>query len=106
MSGAQALPPDDDGLFGDAAVTETLPGTPLSPRCLSLLFTGTEAVELEVTRGSYLHLRRSRTPWSAMDGPFEQLGVLPNSVLMFDRFLMRRVQLTTHEVDVIRYESL
>lgn len=79
---AHALLAHYDGPVGDTAVTETPPETPLLPRCLNLLLTGAEAMELEVVRGRHLHLRRGIAPWAAKDSAFEQLRVPPNSVLV------------------------
>ena len=103
---AAASPAYYDGPVRDAAVAESPPGAPLVPRSVGVVLTGPDALELEVVRGSHLHLRRRRKPWAAMKGPFEALCVPPNSALVYDGFLVRRLPSTTKAVDVVWYEVL
>lgn len=103
---AAALAAYYDGPLGDAPVTESPPGARLTRRSVGVVLTGPDALELQVVRGSHLHLRRRSKPWAAMRGPFETLRVPPNSALVYDGFLVRRLPKTTKPADVVWYEVL
>ena len=100
-----ALQPYYDGIVTDNAADGPDAGKPLLPRCLVVVLTGSGAVELDVVRGSHVHLRSRDRPWDVMRGPFERVRVPRYSAMVYDAYLVRRVPETSEHVDVIWYEA-